>query len=59
MHAYMISLTNGTRLHRTVLFAPDIVFAQMKAVARFDGTKWQVVDCCEPKFEPSLICRYS
>jgi hypothetical protein len=52
MHAYVISLTDGTSQRRTLLFAPDIVFAQMKAVTRFDGTKWQVVDCSEPKFPP-------
>ena len=54
MHAYVISLTDGTSQRRTLLFAPDIVFAQMKAVTRFDGTKWQVIDCCEPKFQPKL-----
>ncbi len=43
MSNYWISATDGTRFMRTVISAPDAVFACMKARAFFEGTKWRVL----------------
>ncbi len=47
MGAYWISVTDGLHDRRTVFVAPDAVFAYMKALAWFAGTRWRVIEPAE------------
>lgn len=43
MKAFWVYLTDGTERRRTVIEAPDEIFALMKAAYFFEGSRWRIV----------------
>jgi hypothetical protein len=42
IRGFLIRVTDGTTLRHTIVLAPDLEFAQSKAAALFEATKWRI-----------------